>query len=156
MPIELMENKAREIILTHPTLHKLAPLMHKKTHNLKIHLFEVTGDLTHRSSFNAYLDTPVNFSEIMIIMGFTWNTVEYFTIVVPGNLKPELLPHYPIMELNLLESILLPTFYRFQVQELIHEQNQPLVTDFCDTTHLHRHGNNQTPRRSKRRLSCTI
>ena len=153
LPTDYLQTKAREIILTHPLMHSLAISRSHKTNTLKIHIFEVDSELKHRTTFNAYFSTPLNYDELIIIMCYTWNTIEYFALIVPGTMNPYLLPDYPVMCLSTLESIILPQEYHFQVREYIHEgTHQPLLTDFKNKIYFIK--NAKPARRRCRSLGC--
>ena len=134
-------------------MHSLAISRHHKQHHLKTHIFEVNSTLDHRTSFDVFLNDPVNYDELLVIVCYTWDALEYFALIVPGTINPLLLPDYPTMPLDILESIILPYEYRFQVREYIHEgKQQPILTDFKDKTYFHKHA--KQPRRRSRSLGC--
>ena len=157
IPTDLLLHKTVTKILTHPLIHWLAYFRKHKNKDLKVHIFEVDDDIKHRITTNVYLDTSVTFDELIVIVCKTFTTIEYFALIVPGHMNPFLLPEYPVMSIDLLQSIILPNFYRFQVREYPHEdQNQPLITDFNDCTYAHRYGGSKHCRRPTRRRSCSL
>ena len=157
LPPEYLLRKTKEVILTHPLIHWLAYFRKHKTHSLKVHIFEVTHTIEHRITTTVFLDSPVSYDELIVIICYTWDCLEYFALVVPGHFNPFLLPEYPTLQTDLLESIILPNFYRFQVREYIHEaRDQPLIIDFNDRIFTFNYGGNSRRQRGARRLSGSL